>query len=115
MNSLTKEEQKKLREIRRAYYMPPITQRIDACVAQYGIELNAGWIKVLDQLHDILRNSQADIEKLLDQRIKKKEITDKAQSRKSIAGNAFSNSLIYIFPQVLNPATKLYIFRRGTT
>jgi len=97
MNNLTEEEQKTLREIRAKYYMPPITQRIAKCVAQYGSDLNVGWVKVLDQLHNILRNSQFDIEKLLDRRIQEGKIENKDQSRKSIAGNAFSNFLIYIF------------------
>ncbi len=97
MNSLTNEEQKTLREIRKVYYMPPITRRIDAWVEQYGRDLNVGWVKVLDQLHDILRDSQLDIENLLDRRIEEGKIKDKDQARKSIVGNAFSNSLIYIF------------------
>ena len=99
MNELTKEERKTLEGIERAYYMQPIVRRINKWVAQYGSEPKTSWVKVLDQLHDILRNAQSDIEKLLDKRIEQGKIKNKDQARKSIAGNAFSNSLIYIFLQ----------------
>ena len=102
MNELTKEERETLEEIKAIYYiyyMQPMVQRIDEWLAQYSSEPKTGWVKVLDQLYNILRNAQSDIEKLLDRRIEQGKIKNKDQARKSIAGNAFCNSLIYIFLQ----------------
>lgn len=52
---------------------------------------------MLNQLHDIIRDSQSDVEGLLEKRIQQNKIKNKSQAIKSIAGHAFLNALIYIF------------------
>lgn len=71
--------------------MVPILQKVKAKIQEHGT------IKALDYIHEILISSKDDVEKMLDVRIRNKEITDKSQARKSIAGSAFSNILQYIF------------------
>ncbi|MFN3291634.1 MAG: BsaWI family type II restriction enzyme [Acinetobacter sp.] len=98
LDSLNKQEKKVLKEILSPskYYMRPIIRKINQWVASQQNIKNA-WVLVLNQLHDIIRNSQSGVEKLLEGRIQQKKIKSKSQAMKSIVGNAFSNSLIYVF------------------
>lgn len=97
-NVLSKQEKKVLREICSAnkYYMKPIVKRINQWVASQK-NIKEAWLLVLNQLHDIIRDSQSDVEGLLEKRIQQNKIKNKSQAIKSIAGHAFSNALIYIF------------------
>ncbi len=88
---LTAEEKLQIKRIEDTYYMVPILQKVKAKIQEHGT------IKALDYIHEILISSKDDVEKMLDVRIRNKEITDKSQARKSIAGSAFSNILQYIF------------------
>ncbi|WP_460195153.1 BsaWI family type II restriction enzyme [Thermosynechococcus sp. FA-CM-4201] len=76
--------------------MKPIVKRINQWVASQK-NIKEAWLLVLNQLHDIIRASQTDVETLLDQKVQQGEIEHQGQAIKSIAGNAFSNALIYIF------------------
>jgi type II restriction enzyme len=91
MTILNTNELKDLEKIKQTYYMIPILEKLEDYVNQYSLE------KSLDYLHNILSESKDDVEILLDQRVKKKEIKDKSQARKSIAGNAFSSLIKYVF------------------
>ncbi|WKT86042.1 MULTISPECIES: BsaWI family type II restriction enzyme [unclassified Thermosynechococcus] len=95
---LSKQEKKVLRKIcsGNKYYMKPIVKRINQWVASQK-NIKEAWLLVLNQLHDIIRASQIDVEILLDQKVQQGKIENKNQAIKSIAGNAFSNALIYIF------------------
>lgn len=92
MNILNTNELKDLNEIEsKKYYMIPILAELENYMSKYGLE------KSLDYLHDILISARVEVDKLLDKRIKNGEIKDKSQARKSIAGNAFSLLIKYIF------------------
>ena len=52
--------------------------------------------KVLDYTEEIMRSSQPLVEKYLDERLKKGEIKDKNQARKTIAGNGFQFLVLYL-------------------
>lgn len=76
--------------------MKPILKKINQWVASQE-NIKEAWLLVLSQLHDIIRASKTDVETLLDQKVQQGKIENKSQAIKSIAGNAFSNALIYIF------------------
>ncbi len=97
-NILSENEASFLRGLSEIYYMQPIQKKIDAWVKQSG-DQQASWKKVLDSLGEILRDTQDDIEKLLDARLESGEISDKSQAHKSIAHNILSNTVIYVFIQ----------------
>lgn len=88
---MTQEEKFQIKTLEKISYMKPVLERVNKKMQEVGP------VQSLDYVHDILRDSQSDIEKLLDERVKTKEIVDKAQARKSIAGAAFSNIIQYIF------------------
>lgn len=64
---------------------------VDEYIKEYGLE------KSLDYLNAILNSAKDDVEILLDNRVLAGEIKDKSQARKSIAGNAFSLLIKYLF------------------
>jgi len=87
---LSKDEASFLKGLPKIYYMPIIKQKVDDWVSSTN-NSNIGWIEVLNNLNEILRDSQNDVEQLLDERLATGKIKDKSQTRKSIVGNAFSN------------------------
>ncbi len=89
--SLNQTEVREIQKIEQIYYMKPIIETIKIYFGRVGI------LDSLDYIHDILRDSQAEVEKLLVERKSRGEINDISQARKSIVGSAFSNCLIYIF------------------
>lgn len=91
---LSKYEYNSLARIEKTYYMIPILEKLKVYTDQYGLE------KSLDYLNTILVSAKDDVEILLDQRIIEGQIKDKSQARKSIAGNAFSLLIKYIFLQL---------------
>ncbi|GAB4305544.1 MAG: hypothetical protein Kow0091_08790 [Geminocystis sp.] len=91
MNILNKNELADLSKIKNTYYMIPILRKLDEYIDKYGLE------KSLDYLNTILNLAKDDVEILLDKRILAGEIKDKSQARKSIAGNAFSLLIKYLF------------------
>ena len=88
---LNKEEEKTLEEIKEKYYMAPIIKELERYSNKHG------YIKSLDYLHQVLVDSKDKVDTLLKKRKGKGEIKDISQARKSIAGAAFSNSIIYLF------------------
>lgn len=71
--------------------MQPVLNKIDFKIQEVGVNV------AMDYIHEILTHSKDEVELLLDDRISRGEIVDKSQARKSIAGAAFSNSLVYLF------------------
>lgn len=88
---LTLTEQAQLRQIENIYYMKPILAMVKSKI------IAVGTVIAFDYVHEILISSKQDVEKMLDKRVIDNEITDKSQARKSIAGAAFSNILLYLF------------------
>jgi len=88
---MTKEEIKKVELIQDKYYMIPILKRVEQYISEKGLS------ETFNYIYEILTTSKVDVEKLLVIREKEGEIKDKSQARKSIAGAAFSNILVYLF------------------
>ncbi|WOV92197.1 MAG: BsaWI family type II restriction enzyme [Candidatus Zeuxoniibacter abyssi] len=55
------------------------------------------WRNAFDQIHDVMTKAKDDVEKMLAERKKEGKIEDIRQAMKSIAGNAFSNTIVFIF------------------
>ena len=90
---LNKTETKTLQEIESKYYMKPILDSI----LQDIKSKNREWQKVFDNLYSYLVNSKDEVENLIQARVQNGVIKDASQARKSIAGQAFSNLIIWTF------------------
>lgn len=88
---INKYEIKEIQNIESKYYMIPLIKRIN------NYAKNNNWILSFDYLYNVIVDSKEDVDKLIDNRVKNKEIEDRNQARKSIAGNAFQSILIYTF------------------
>ena len=93
---LNKKEQKNLIDIQNTYYMLPTLNRINSFIQSYSNDRKA-WQEVFNEIYTILIDAKDDVEKILEKRKNQGEIKDIRQSMKSIAGNTFSNAIIYIF------------------
>ncbi len=93
---LNKNEEKVLNEIQKTNYMKPTLEGIEKFV-ENDKDIKKAWKEVFNHLNTILVNAKSKVEDLLEERKKQGEINDIRQSMKSIAGNAFSYSLVYIF------------------
>lgn len=90
---LNKIEIKTLREIENKYYMQPMLESIIKDLKNNKLNLQ----EVFNNLYGYLLNSKEAVEKLLKERVNRNEIKDISQARKSIAGSAFSNLIIWVF------------------
>lgn len=90
---LNKNELKTLQKIEEKYYMKPMLDSIQADINSKKITLQ----KIFDYLYNYLTDSKDKVEKLIQKRIQKGEIKDASQARKGIAGNAFSNLIVWVF------------------
>src|SRR3989344_6305207 len=88
---LTSDEKLQIKLIEDIYYMKPILTKVNAKIKEVGL------VQSFDYIHEVLLASKDDVEKMLDLRVLAKEITDKSQARKSIAGAAFANIMQYLF------------------
>jgi len=95
---LNKREKQLLKKIEEAYYMQPSLELINKKIEQ-ATDKNAAWRIIFNFIHDFLRNSQASVETLLEQRKEAGKIKGIPQARKSVVGNAFSYLIIYTFLQ----------------
>lgn len=93
MYRLTKEEQIDIRQIEETYYMKPILNKFIDLIDNNKIK----WVDLFNKIYEVLRSSEKEVRDLLNQRKISGEINDVSQAMKSIAGNAFSNSLVYLF------------------
>lgn len=90
---LNKIEIKTLREIENKYYMQPMLESIIKDLKNNKLNLQ----EVFNNLYGYLLNSKDAVERLLKERVDRNEIKDISQARKSIAGSAFSNLIIWVF------------------
>lgn len=88
-------ELKTLQDIENKYYMKPIVSAINADLRTGKITLQ----NCFNHLYEYLINSKNAVENLIQEKIKKGEIKDASQARKSIAGGAFSNLIVWVFLQ----------------
>ncbi|MCD4795176.1 MAG: hypothetical protein K8R54_18230 [Bacteroidales bacterium] len=98
MYELTKKEKKTLKNISKIYYMQPALNMIDVIISK-SKDKKDKWKDIFNMLYEILINTKDKVDKLLEKRKKDGEIRDISQARKSIAGNAFSNLVVYTFLQ----------------
>ena len=80
---------KTISEIEDRYYFTPIKKELEAKAKKIG------YIKALDCLTEIMQNATSKVEKLIQDRIKKKIISSADQARKTIAGNGFQGLVAY--------------------
>ena len=115
--TLSTSESRLLEKLSKNQYMQPIQKRIDDWVEKSG-NSQSSWKKVLDNLYEISRDSQDEINSILDSRLVSGEISDKVQASRSIAGNIFSSAIIYILIQnklVGNISEKIFIANHKST
>lgn len=86
-------ELKLLNNIQEKYYMKPILHLINNDIDDEKISLE----NVFNNLYGYLSDSKDAVELLIQERIKNGEIQSASQARKSIAGAAFSNLIIWVF------------------
>ena len=96
MIALNNKERTQLEKIENTYYMMPAVEYINTKIHKEKNKQNA-WNNLFDNLHEILIETKDKVDKLLEQRKKRGKIKDVNQARKNIAGNAFSNLLLYVF------------------
>lgn len=111
---LNNDEQKTLQDIENKYYMKPILDSINADLSVGKITLQ----NCFNYLYNYLVDSKDAVETLIQKRITKGEIKDASQARKSIAGGAFSNLIIWVFLQNKakdNIATNIFITSKIAT
>ena len=107
MYKLTKEEKKIIEKIENTYYMKPILNKFNILIQNK----KTTWLNSFNKIYDVLKNSEQEVRKILSDRRNKGEIKDISQAMKSIAGNAFSNCLIYLFlKNKIEENIKPYIF-----
>ena len=93
---LNKNELKVLKNIIETAYMKPTISLIDRYVEKKADKLNR-FKKVFDELYTILNEAKPFVDDYLEKRKKRGEIKDEKQALKSIAGNSFTQALIYVF------------------
>ncbi len=90
---LNKTELKTLQNIESKYYMRPMIAKINADISTEVLSLR----EVFNHLYSYLVDCKEEVETLIQTRIQQGEIKDAGQARKSIAGSAFSNLIIWVF------------------
>ena len=98
MYELTKKEAKTFKNIISTYYMQPAISMIEKIISK-SKNKSEEWKNIFNRLYEILTRTKENVDKLLEDRKEKREIRDISQARKSIAGNAFSNLVVYTFLQ----------------
>jgi type II restriction enzyme len=93
MVQLNKDEQKTLNSIKTTPYMAKTIDLVEDFVAQN----NGDYLAVFDEVFRILNEAKTYVDDYLQERKAKGEIKDEKQALKSIAGNSFSLTLVYIF------------------
>jgi len=93
---LNKEENNVIKDISSKDYMKPTLRGIEDFVKRFS-DSNAGWKDVFNNLYEILRGAENEVKQILERRKSAGKLRDTKQAIKSIAGNAFSNSIEYIF------------------
>ena len=91
---ISKNEQKLIEQIKEKFYMPPLIKGLDEFIKSGGT-----WKLAFDKIYEILVNGKSAVDEILLNRQSEGNIKNMDQARKSIAGNAFSNLIIYVFLQ----------------
>lgn len=97
MYKLTKDEQKTLNSILDTAYMQKTVELIDEFVENSGKSKKVAFKSAFDEIYTILNAAKSYVDVYLAERKAKGEIKDTSQALKSIAGNSFSQAIIYIF------------------
>lgn len=92
----TKTEALTVKQIRSKNYMQKTVALVDDYIKNSS-DKSTACKSVFDDVYNILYQAKSYVDKLLDKRKKLGEISDIKQSLKSIAGNSFSQILVYIF------------------
>lgn len=94
---LDKEESKTLNRIEAVPYLRETLKLIANFVKTNEQSEKESWKIVFNQMHNILFQALPFVNEYLAERKQKGEIQDEKQAIKSIAGNSFSQALVYIF------------------
>ena len=95
---LNKEEEKILENIRTTPYMQKTIALVEDFIKKHpSKDKKTSYLVVFDEIFTILNEAKTFVDEYLNQRRVKGEIKDEKQALKSIAGNSFSQALIYIF------------------
>ncbi|MDR1147824.1 MAG: BsaWI family type II restriction enzyme [Spirochaetaceae bacterium] len=97
MYQLDKEEQRTLDNIMNTPYMQKAIELIEKFIRECGYEAKIANKKVFDEIFRILNEAKISVDAYLSKRKAHNEIEDEKQALKSIAGNSFSQSILYIF------------------
>ncbi|WP_448517913.1 BsaWI family type II restriction enzyme [Rhodoflexus sp.] len=81
--------QKVFKDVEGRYYFDPIKKNFEKKVKEVGAE------KAISYLTEIMQSSTAEVEKIIQKRIKSGEINDASQTRKAVAGNGFQGLVAY--------------------
>ena len=98
MYELTKKEKKTIQQIFKTYYMQPSINMLDDIIYR-SKNPKEKWKDIFNMLHEILISTKEKVDILLEKRKQEGKIRDISQARKSIAGHAFSNLVVYTFLQ----------------
>ena len=90
---LNKAEAKTIDEICNTGYMKPILEKLEASINNNEFD----WPKAFDHIYDIMINSKKEVENKLNDKQLNPQNYDIKQAMKSVAGNAFSRLIVYIF------------------
>ena len=93
---LNKQEYSLIKNIEKSFYMQATLKRINNFVDS-NQNIKKAWKEVFNEIYRILVDAKDDVKQILEERKSKGEIRDIPQSMKSIAGNTFSNAIIYVF------------------
>lgn len=93
---LNKDEQKTLESIKATSYMQKAIALVEDFVAEHSNK-KVAYLTVFDEIFRILNEAKTAVDEYLSARKAKGEIKDEKQALKSIAGNSFSLTLVYIF------------------
>lgn len=94
---LDKEENKNLDRIKAVPYLTETLNLIDNFIKANGQTKQENWKLVFNQIHNILFQALPFVNDYLAKRKLNGEIQDEKQAIKSIAGNSFSQAIVYIF------------------
>lgn len=94
-NVLSKSELADLAAIAGRYYMAPPLAEFDAFVKNKDDK--TAFAAAFDHIHDFMVAGKPKVEKILEERLERKEIKDVSQARKAIAGAMFSSMVELIF------------------
>jgi type II restriction enzyme len=97
MYELTKAEQKIMNGIKKTPYMKKTIELIEKFVQQSKSKQQDAYKNVFDEIYRILYEAKDHVDRYLAHRKANGEIQDEKQAMKSIAGNSFLKTTIYIF------------------